>query len=325
MLFAPGALGKMGVETKNIIGSMSHGGLSGEDWQAHRLGRSDIDEIGWVAVGGSMMGASAVVLVDFENVQNIDFSQLEGSRLVVFAGEVQRKVPIEVAMGLQALGERARWVRSSGVGPNALDFHIALEIGRIVEKGERGPVFVLSRDRGFDPLLTWLGVEHRIPARHVTCLSEAFGTGPADADAERHASGPAHPSSTPVQTARATPAPAAAPVATSKPSANGKPTASTLPKAAKAAPAKMPAKKTTQPQPGNGKKGGGKPSADLTRQILARSQKATRPRRRATLAKHIHAMFKVHAIAEREVESIIAKLIANRSISDAEGEITYHF
>ena len=36
-------------------------------------------------------------------------------------------------------------------------------------------------------------------------------------------------------------------------------------------------------------------------------------------------MFKAHAIAEREVESIIAKLIANRSISDAEGAITYHF
>ena len=86
-----------------------------------------------------MMGAGAVVLVDFESVQNIDFSQLAGSRLVVFAGEVQRKVPIEVAMGLQALGERARWVRSSGVGPNALDFHIAFEIGRMVEKGEKGP------------------------------------------------------------------------------------------------------------------------------------------------------------------------------------------
>ncbi|MCY1270418.1 hypothetical protein D9M68_206960 [compost metagenome] len=90
-------------------------------------------------------------------------------------------------------------------------------------------------------------------------------------------------------------------------------------------PAKTPAKKATQPQPGTGKKGGGKPSAELTRQILARSQKAAQPRRRATLAKHIHAMFKVHAIAEREVESIIAKLIANRSISDAEGAITYHF
>lgn len=261
---------------------MSHGGLSGDDWLARHPGGSGIDEIGWDATGGSMMGAGAVVLVDFESVQNIDFSQLAGSRLVVFAGEVQRKVPIEVAMGLQALGERARWVRSSGVGPNALDFHIAFEIGRMVEKGERGPMFVLSRDRGFDPLLTWLGAEHRIPARRVTCLAEAFDAGPADVGAERHVSDPARPSPTPAQPARATPVPAAAPVAAPKPCANGKPTAPTPPKAAKAAPAKTPAKKATQPQPGNGKKGGGKPSAELTRQILARSQKTARPRRRAT-------------------------------------------
>jgi len=252
-----------------------------------------------------MMGVSAVVLVDFESVQDIDFSRLAGSRLVVFAGEVQRKVPIEVAMGLQALGERARWVRSSGVGPNALDFHIAFEIGRMVEKGEKGPVFVLSRDKGFDPLLAWLSAELGIPARRVTSLAEAFGVAAADAGS--------------------TPAPTVAPVAAPKPSPCAKPVAPKPPKAAKVAPAKTPAKKVAQPQPGNGKKAGTRPNAELTRQILARSQKAARPRRRATLAKHIHAMFKAHAIAEREVESIIAKLIANRSISDAEGAITYHF
>ncbi len=283
------------------------------------------------------MGVGAVVLVDFESVQDIDFSKLAGSRLVVFAGEVQRKVPIEVAMGLQTLGERARWVRSSGVGPNALDFHIAFEIGRMVEKGEKGPVFVLSRDKGFDPLLAWLGAELAISARRVVSLAEAFGAGPADAGvAASPAVGlaqptpaPTHP--TPAPPARATPAPAPArapapaPAPAPKPSANAKPTTPKPQKAAKAAPPKAPAKRVAQPQPGNGKKGGAKPSAELTRQILARSQKVARPRRRATLAKHIHAMFKAHAIAEREVESIIAKLIANRSISDAEGAITYHF
>ncbi|MBP0624145.1 PIN domain-containing protein [Cupriavidus consociatus] len=269
-----------------------------------------------------MMSAGAVVLVDFESVQDIDFSQLEGSRLVVFAGEIQKKVPIEVAMGLQTLGERARWVRSSGIGPNALDFHIAFEIGRMVEKGEKGPVFVLSHDRGFDSLLTWLGTKLGIPARRVTALAEAFRAGPADTGAaEGQASGPAQPSATPAHPARGTPAPAASP----KPSANAKPTAHTPPQATKMASVKAPAKKAAQPQSGNDKKSSTKPNAELTRQILARSQKAARPRRRVTLAKHIHAMFKAHAIAEREVENIIAKLIANRSISDAEGAITYHF
>lgn len=269
---------------------------------------------------------SAVVLVDFESIQDIDFSQLEGSRLVVFAGEIQKKVPIEVAMGLQALGERARWVRSSGIGPNALDFHIAFEIGRMVEKGEKGPVFVLSHDRGFDSLLTWLGTKLSIPARRVTALAEAFRAGPADTLAtEGQASGPAQPSPTPAQPARGTPAPAASPMPNANANANAKPAAHTPPKAAKTASVKAPAKKAAQPHSGNDKKSSAKPNAELTRQILARSQKAARPRRRVTLAKHIHAMFKAHAIAEREVENIIAKLIANRSISDAEGAITYHF
>lgn len=293
------------------------GGLSGKDRLARHLGEGHVDASAEDAPEEPMKGAGAVVLVDFESIQEIDFSQLAGSRLVVFAGEVQRKVPIEVAMGLQELGERARWVRSSGVGPNALDFHIAFEMGRMVEKGEKGPVFVLSRDKGFDPLLAWLGAELGIPARRVTSLAEAFGAGQALASAQ--------PSTTPAQPARATPMPAPAPTVAPKPSANAKPTAPKPANAAKAAPAKAPPKKAAQPQSGSGKKGGAKPSADLTRQILARSQKAARPRRRATLAKHIHAMFKAHAIAEREVESIIAKLIANRSISDAEGAITYHF
>lgn len=313
----------MGVKTKNIIGSKSHGGLSEKDWPACHLGGDQVDAGAEAAPDEPMMGAGAVVLVDFESVQDIDFSRLAGSRLVVFAGEVQRKVPIEVAMGLQSLGERARWVRSSGVGPNALDFHIAFEIGRMVEKGERGPVFVLSRDKGFDPLLAWLGAELGIPARREISLAEAFGAGPADASAAAsQASGLTQSSPAPTQP---TPAPAALPAAAPKPSAGAKPTPPKPLKAAKTAPSKAPTKKAAQPQPGNGKKGGAKPSAELTRQILARSQKVARPRRRATLAKHIHAMFKAHAIAEREVESIIAKLIANRSISDAEGAITYHF
>lgn len=246
-----------------------------------------------------MVAVGAVVLIDFESVQSIDFSVLSGSRLVVFAGEAQKKVPIEVAMGLQALGERAQWVRSSGVGPNALDFHIAFEIGRMVEKGEQGPIYVLSHDKGFDPLLTWLGKKHEICARRVSSLAEALGSTEAAAG---HASGSVRINA---KTASGTPKPvSAAKVAAVKPST--KPAASPLPGS-------------------NDKEKNAKPSAEVTRQILARSKVATRPRRRATLAKHIRNMFKLHAVAEREVEAIIAKLIANRSISDAKGAITYHF
>lgn len=44
-LFAPCALGKIRVETNNIIGSMSDEGLSGEDWLARHFGGCGIDAI----------------------------------------------------------------------------------------------------------------------------------------------------------------------------------------------------------------------------------------------------------------------------------------
>lgn len=52
----------------------------------------------------------------------------------------------------------------------------------MVERGEKGPVFVLSRDKGFDPLLAWLSAELGIPARRVASLVEAFGAAISDAE-----------------------------------------------------------------------------------------------------------------------------------------------
>lgn len=260
------------------------------------------------------MGQWGVVLVDLENVQAIDFSSLGEASLIVFVGEGQKKIPIELAMGLQALGEKGRWVRASGTGPNALDFHIAFELGRMIEAGEKGPAIVLSRDKGFDPLLTWLNTEFGVPARRVESLDEAF-------------KGPTHASDPPVKASEHSASPAPESAALQKewpagPEAKG-PSAKPMPaqntKASKAQPAVKPSASKAE------KAAGKRPSAELAREILARSQKVARPRRRVTLAKHIEAMFKAHAIADREVQAIIAKLLANRSISDNEGAISYHF
>ncbi|WP_237718207.1 PIN domain-containing protein [Cupriavidus sp. BIS7] len=267
-------------------------------------------------------------MVDFENVQAVDLDRLgDAARLTVFAGESQKKVPIGLAMGLHALGEKARWVRASGGGPNALDFHIAFELGRMVEAGERGPVIVLSRDKGFDPLLAWLGAEAGVEARRAATLEEAFGEKPS---IHRQAQSPAEPklvsaSKSPMQppaiglhanAAAAKPASAPAAAVTRPVNAAG----------AKVASGGSPKIATHKAAAVSKEKGGVKnPSAERVREILGRSRKATRPRRRLTLAKHIKAMFKAHELAESEVETIIAKLLANRSISESDGVISYNF
>ena len=48
------------------------------------------------------------------------------------------------------------YVKISGTGPNALDFHIAFYIGQFAEKDPGANFYIVSQDAGFDPLLNHL-------------------------------------------------------------------------------------------------------------------------------------------------------------------------
>ena len=98
------------------------------------------------------------VLIDFENVQpsNLEVLKKHPFRVLVFVGENQAKVPFELASAMQALGDSAQYMKITGSGKNALDFHIAYYIGEIAAK-EPGAFFhIISRDTGFDPLIKHL-------------------------------------------------------------------------------------------------------------------------------------------------------------------------
>ena len=73
------------------------------------------------------------VLIDFENVQPASLAPLErdGFKVFVFVGANQTKVSVDVAAALQRLGTNAEYIRISGNGKNALDFHIAYYIGKL--------------------------------------------------------------------------------------------------------------------------------------------------------------------------------------------------
>jgi PIN domain len=98
-----------------------------------------------------------LLLVDFENVQQVDLSRVEATaRVVIFHGASQKNVPIELVSATQSLGKRIEWVKIEGNGKNALDFHIACYLGRMLEKNPGSNCVVLSKDKGFDPLLNYL-------------------------------------------------------------------------------------------------------------------------------------------------------------------------
>ena len=113
------------------------------------------------------------ILIDFENVQPMNLEILSGHnmRLIVFIGANQKNIPFEFATALQTLGENARYQKISGNGSNALDFHIAFYAGELAAKDPNSYFHIISRDKGFDPLIAHLRARKIFALRH-TDLSE---------------------------------------------------------------------------------------------------------------------------------------------------------
>lgn len=99
-----------------------------------------------------------IVMIDFESVQPESLSSLapEHFRIFVFVGASQAKLPFDVAASLQRFGSRAEYIKISGNGPNALDFHIAYYIGQLSATDPTAYFHIVSRDTGFTPLVQHL-------------------------------------------------------------------------------------------------------------------------------------------------------------------------
>jgi hypothetical protein len=112
-----------------------------------------------------------VVLVDFENVQKLDLARLPAhARIRIFVGAQQVKLPTALVIKAQALGLAIEWIRIDGNGPNALDFHIACHLGEGLARTPQAEFVIVSRDTGFDPLLS------NLKARGLQCRREAPAT-----------------------------------------------------------------------------------------------------------------------------------------------------
>ncbi len=101
---------------------------------------------------------SNYVLIDFENVQpkNLELLAEHPLKVYVFVGETQAKIPFDLADSMQLLGSNARYVKITGTGQNALDFHIAYYVGLLAAKEPDASFSIISKDKGFDPLIRHL-------------------------------------------------------------------------------------------------------------------------------------------------------------------------
>lgn len=98
------------------------------------------------------------VLIDWENIkrESLDALEQEHFRLRIFVGANQNSLPFEIADTLQRMGKNAEYIKISGNGPNALDFHIAYYIGQLAAADPTGYFHIISKDKGFDPLIQHL-------------------------------------------------------------------------------------------------------------------------------------------------------------------------
>lgn len=115
-----------------------------------------------------------ILFVDFENVPKVDLSTLpDDVHVPFFFGASQKTVPKALFDVARRLGDRFISIDIEGQGKNALDFHIAFYLGELLKAAPRAECVILSRDKGFDPLVRHL-VGRGFAVRRVGTVAEAF-------------------------------------------------------------------------------------------------------------------------------------------------------
>lgn len=269
------------------------------------------------------------ILVDFENVQPPDMGLLSGNQyqLRIFRGPHQNKLDFDIAESLQPHGDRVKYIQSDRHGKNALDFHIAFYMGRLLQELEaNGPsansntrFVVISKDGGFDALMSHVqslgyGAMKAASIRQALGLDEPV-TEPGSALQPMSAgnvgsvtpSPVAQPLSKPPAVGKAAPVTKAPP---SKPVATPKKTA-----AAQAKPAKATEKK---PQPPARKTLGPEDKEKVIENL--RLHPKNRPVKRKTLESHITSLLGGN-VTIKAVRALVAGLENEKVIKFTENKI----
>ena len=133
--------------------------------------------------------AESVLLVDYENIGKIDLSGIpDGVRVPFFFGGSQRTVPTEFLKAALKLGERFLPIDIEGQGKNALDFHIAFYLGEYLARAPHTACVILSKDKGFDPLVRHLN-RRGFAVRRANSMAEALASRGAPAVPPRSSAG----------------------------------------------------------------------------------------------------------------------------------------
>ncbi|HVH84317.1 MAG TPA: PIN domain-containing protein [Steroidobacteraceae bacterium] len=220
-----------------------------------------------------------VLLVDYENIGKIDLAAIpDGVRVPFFFGASQRTVPTEFLKAALKLGERFVPIDIEGQGKNALDFHIAFYLGEYLARAPDTACVILSKDKGFDPLVRHLS-RRGFAVRRANSMAEALAARTSAAAASR--------------------SPGGARSGARRESGRDGP------------------RRDGPPSEGGSLKG-------EALHLLAGTQKVRRPRKRKGLIAVLHSHFS-QKVPDGELQRLVDQLIAEGTLSETNGAITYHF
>lgn len=114
-----------------------------------------------------MMTKQNYILIDYENVQMVALERVESLpvRIILFVGKNQKSVPIELFRKACTFKGTIEVVESVAVGKNALDFQMACYAGAISEKEPNAFIHFVTKDKGFDAVVSYLKSIGRLAAR----------------------------------------------------------------------------------------------------------------------------------------------------------------
>ena len=112
------------------------------------------------------------VLIDSENVklEYIEKLKNEHFRVVVFVGANLKRLDFPIVNAVHSLGSNGSYVQISSNGPSALDFHIAYYIGKLSAAYPDAYFHIISKDKGFDPLIKHLRDQKIFCSRSASVL-----------------------------------------------------------------------------------------------------------------------------------------------------------
>jgi hypothetical protein len=112
------------------------------------------------------------VLIDSENVKPEYIEKLnhEHFRVVVFVGANRKQLNVPIVTAIHSLGSKGTYVQVSRHGPNALDFHIAYYIGKLSVDNPGAYFHIISKDKGYDPLIEHLKKQNVFCGRSESVL-----------------------------------------------------------------------------------------------------------------------------------------------------------